>query len=351
MDFDPKKNYYELLGVDENASADEIKKVFRKAAVKHHPDRWGDKAKFQEINEAYQVLSDDRKRQQYDAYRKGGFWAGGFGNGGFDFGGFWGGNAQFDFGDIGDLLGGMFGGGFGGRSRRKTKGDDLEKHIEISFEEAYLWVKKKIAYTRDLLIEGIQEETCSNCHGSGRVVQQVQSFMGVMQTQVACPHCQGSGKIYKKDWKILENGGVQPHKEILELNIPAGIKAGAYLKYAERGNQASWLPTGDLYVKIIIADSPKYQRKGDDLRTKAEVSLFDLVLGGSVEVSHPEGKTTVKIPKGTQIGQKVRVAGKGFGESGLFKSKGDMIVELQVHIPKKLSKEQEKLWKQLQDLQ
>lgn len=129
------------------------------------------------------------------------------------------------------------------------------------------------------------------------------------------------------------------------------MKTETYLKYAEKGSEAlGGLPNGDLYVKVIVADSSKYRRQGNDLYVKAEVSLFDMVLGGSVEVPHPEGKTTVKVPKGTQIGQKVRVAGKGFGERGLFSSRGDMIVELQVNIPKKLSKDQEKLWKQLQEL-
>ncbi len=349
MDFDPKKNYYEILGVAEDATPDEIKKTFRKAAVQHHPDRWGSKEKFQEVNEAYQVLSDEKKRQQYDMYRKG--W---FGAGGFDFGGFWGGGAQFDFwgfGDIGDLLGGMFGGGFWGttRTRRQTKGEDLEKQIEISFEESYLGVKKKIAYTRHIRAEGIIEEACSQCQGTGRVTQQAQTPFGVFQTQAACPHCSGFWKIYKKDGKQVQNGGLEPHKETLDLEIPAGIKSGSYLKYAEKGSEAmGGVPTGDLYIKIIVAESEKYQRKTDDLRVKAEVSLFDVVLGGEVEVSHPEGKIKVKIPKGTQIWQKVRVAGKGFWESGLFKHKGDMIVELQIPIPKKLSKEQEKLWKELQ---
>lgn len=346
MDFDPKKNYYEILGVDENANADEIKKVFRKAAVKHHPDRWGSKEKFQELNEAYQVLSDEGKRQQYDAYRKGGF-----GAGWFDFGGFGGGGAQFDFGDIGDLLWGMFGWGFwGARSRRKTRGDDLEKHIEISFEEAFLGVAKKFAYTREVLIEWVIQESCPHCHGTGRVTQQVQSFMGVIQTQVACPKCQWSWNIYKKDGKELENWGTLPQKEILEINIPAGMKSEAYLKYAGKGNDAAGLPSGDLYIKILVTHSDKYQRIGDNLHVKSEVSLFDLVLWGEVQVSHPEGKLSVKVPKGTQIWQKVRVAGKGFGEKWLFSHRGDMIVELQVHVPKKLSKEQEKLWKELQSL-
>lgn len=351
MDFDPKKNYYEILWVSETATADEIKKAFRKQAVKHHPDRWGSKEKFQEINEAYQVLSNDQKRQQYDMYRKGGFWAGGF-----DFGGFWGGNgAQFDFGgfwDIGDLLGGMFGGGFWGgawRTRRPTKGEDLEKHIEITFEESYLGTKKKIAYTRNVKVAGVVEELCPHCKGTGRVAQQVQTPFGVVQTQVACPECSGFWKIYKKDGKQVGNGGLETHKEILDLEIPAGIKPGSYLKYAGKGSEGLWdVPAGDLYIKIFVTESSKYTRKTDDLYVKAEVSLFDLVLGGEVEVPHPEGKVKVKIPKGTQIGQKVRVAGRGFWEKGLFKGKGDMIVELQVSVPKKLTKEQERLWKELQ---
>lgn len=351
MDFDPQKNYYEILGVWENATSEEIKKTFRKQAVQHHPDRWGSKEKFQEINEAYQVLSDQQKRQQYDMYRKGGFWASGA-----NFWGFGGANggAQFDFwgfGDIGDLLGGMFWWGFwgGGRTRRASKGEDLEKHIEITFEEAYLGVKKKIAYTRERKIEGLSEETCSHCHGRGTVAQQVQTPFGVIQTQGACSHCSGLGVIYKKNWKLIENGGLEGYKEILNVEIPAGIKSGSYLKYAGKGSDGrGQVPTGDLYIKIIVAESTKYTRKTDDLRVKAEVSLFDLVLGGETEVFHPEGKIKVKIPKGMQIGQKVRVAGKGFWEKGLFKTRGDLIVELQVAIPKRLSKEQEKLWKELQ---
>lgn len=174
--------------------------------------------------------------------------------------------------------------------------------------------------------------------------------MGVMQTQAACPECGGTWKIYKKDGKVLGNGGLEAKKEILELNIPAGIKSESYLKYAEKGDEAFWgLPTGDLYVKIFVAESSKYQRKGDDLWVKADVSLFDLVLGGEVEVPHPEWKTKVKIPKGTQIWQKIRIAGKWFGERWLFSRKGDLILEPTIHIPKKLSKEQEKLRKSLKE--
>lgn len=347
MDFDPKKDYYNILGVEESATTADIKKEFKKQAVKHHPDRWGSTEKFQEINEAYQILSDEWKRQQYDMFRKGGFWGGNFG--GFDFGA-GGGGAQFDFGgfDMGDLIWSIFGGsGFGGewaRSRRRTKGDDLEKMIEISFDEAYLGTKKKIAYSKKVSIAGLVEENCSHCQGSGRVTQQAQTMFGTFQTQANCPECNGLGKRYKKDGKLIAGDGLESKKEILELEIPAGIKSGSYLKYSGKGNEYFGdLPAGDLYIKILVKESNKYHRQGDDLLTQTEVDIVDLVLGKEIELPHPEGKIKVKIPKGTQIGEKVRVANKGFGKGRIFDRKGDMIVSLKVNIPKKLSKESEKL--------
>ena len=354
MDFDPKKNYYEILWVGEDATQDEIKKAFRKWAVKYHPDRGGSKEKFQEINEAYQVLSDEKKKQQYDLYRKGGFWAWGFWGGGFDFWGFgnWWAGVNFDFWDIWDLLWGMFGwAGFwwGGRSRRPSQGETLEKHITITFEEAYLWVNKKIAYTRNVKVEWVVQEKCSHCGGTGKIAQKTQTPFWVFQTQTACPECSWGGFIYKKDWKVLKNWGLQAKKETLDLQIPAGIKSWSFLKYSGRGDEGVWdIPSGDLYVKIEVENSSKYERRQDDLYVKAEVSLFDVVLWWEVEVPHPEGKMKVKVPKGTQIGQKIHVSGKWFGEKWLFNKRWDMIVELQITIPKKLTKEQEKLWKELQ---
>lgn len=352
MDFDPKKNYYEILWVAENATQEDIKKTFRKAAVKHHPDRGGSKEKFQEINEAYQILSDEQKRQQYDMFRKGWF---GVGGSGFDFWGFggFGGGAQVDFWgfwDIGDLLGGMFGGGgFGWWRQTPKKGNDLEKQISISFDEAFLGVKKKISYTRLKKIDGLIYETCKTCKGSGKITQQKQSIFGIIQTQTPCPDCYGTWKIAHKDGKVAPNGGLKEHKEILTVEVPAGIKDGSHLRYSERGNDGyGELTPGDLFVKINITASSKYERKGNDLWLTVDVSLFDLVLWAEIEVPHPEGKMKVKIPKGTQFGQKVRVAGKGFGEKGLFTRRGDMFLKLNVAIPKKLSKEQEVLRKKLQ---
>ena len=351
MDFDPKKDYYTMLWVSETATTDEIKKAFRKLAVKHHPDRGGSKEEFQKVNEAHGVLSDEKKRQQYDAYRKGGFGGMG-GNGGFDFGGF-GGASSVDF-DIGDLIGNIFWGGFWGGGGRSwpIKGDDLKKIIEISFEEAFLGCEKKISYERLQKVDGVKEETCSACNGRGKVAQQVQTMFGVMQTQTACPTCQGYGKIFTKDGKTISNGGLQEQKETVEIKIPAGIKDDAYIKYPSKGDAGIGdAPTGDLYLKIRILPTKKYRRKDDDLYITSEISLFELVLGGEIEVAHPEGKMKVKIPKGTQIWDKIKITGKGFWDKGIFQRKGDMFVETTISIPKKLSKQEEKLWKELQDLE
>ncbi|MDR2190720.1 MAG: hypothetical protein LBP53_06145 [Candidatus Peribacteria bacterium] len=177
-------------------------------------------------------------------------------------------------------------------------------------------------------------------------------MFGTFQTQVVCPTCHGYGKIFTKNGKPLANGGLEEQKETISIKIPAGIKDDAFIKYPEKGNDGiGEAPTGDLYLKIRVLPSNKYRRKDNDLYVKAEISLFDVVLGGEIDVPHPEGKMTIKIPKGTQIGDKIKVGGKGFGSKGLFQSKGDMYVETHINIPKKLSKEEEKLWKELQSLE
>jgi len=352
-DFDPKKDYYAVLWIVEDANPDDIKKAFKKMAVKYHPDKpTGDKARFQEANEAHAVLSDDKKRQQYDMMRKGGF---GWGGGGFDFGGFqaWGGGFNFGGVDLGDLVGDIFGGGFGwggANTRRAHKWADIKHQMDISFEEAYLGTEKTIAYTRKTIVSWAKSETCTICHGQGVVIQQVQTPFGVMQTKNACPKCEGTGKIYTKDWKELGGGWLETQKETLTVKVPAGIKDDVYIKYEGKGHDGSWgVPSGDLFIKIRILASPQYQRNWNDLYVKSEVSLFDLVLGGEVDVNHPEGKLRIKIPKGTQIGDLVKISGKWFGWGGIFGSKWNLYVEPQVNIPKRLSKEQEKLWKTLQE--
>jgi len=353
MDFDPKKNYYDILWVSESASTDEIKKAFRKLAIKHHPDRWWSKEKFQEINEAYQVLSDEKKRWQYDAFRKWGFtWGfGGWWQWGFDFWGFsWFGNWAWVDIDLGDLLGGFFGWGFGGWWSKIRKWEDLKKIIEISFEDSYLWCEKKISYTRMKKVSWVTEEVCPGCNGRWKVSQQAQTPFGVMQTSSACRQCGWIWKIYKKGWKEIWNGWLEESKETIDIKIPAWIKEDAYIKYSWKWDAWIWdAPDGDLYLKIRIIPNKKYRREWDDLYVKANVTVFDLVLWWEVEVSHPEWNLKVRIPKWTQVGDKIKVAGRWFGEKWLFKSKWDMIVETEVSIPKKLSKEEEWLWKKLRD--
>lgn len=351
MDFDVNKNYYDILWVDEKASAEEIKKAFKKAAVKHHPDKWGDKKKFQEINEAYQVIGDEKKKAQYDAYRSGGYtWGGQGGFGWAGFGGF-GGGQWFDGADfdIGDLLGWFFGGGFGGgsRQRKNTNGEDITIGLTITFDESFLGTTKKFSYARLQKIAWATEKTCDTCKGRGAVTQQVQTPFGVMQSQAACRTCGGIGKIFMKDGKELPAGGLHEAKEILEVKIPAGIKDGAYIKFTGKWNDGISGKAGDLYIQIGVAASKLYERKWEHIYVKAPVTIYDIVLWWEVTVDHPEGKLKVKIPKWTQIGDMIKISGKWFGEWWVFNRKGDLYVIPKIDIPKKLSKEQEKLWSEL----
>ena len=340
MDFDPKKNYYEILGVSEDANPDEIKKAFRKLAMQHHPDKkGGNKEKFQEVNEANQVIGNAQKKQQYDAYRKWGFGQGWFGGQGWFSGGdFW------DF-DIGDLMGWIFGGWFGGQGRaRPSKWEDIKYSMTITFDEAYLGAKKKIKFERRIQWDDIQEEACPTCNGSGKVTQQAQTPFGVMQVQQACPSCKGAGKIFKKNGKEVPNEWLERKSETLDVTIPSSIKDSVYLKFSSKGN-AGLLggPAWDLYIQINIKSSDIYERKWDDLYVTTPMTIFDLVLGGEVMIKHPEWDMKVKIPKGTQLDDLVKVWNKWFGEGWVFKSKGSLYIIPKVHIPRKLSKDETKL--------
>lgn len=219
--------------------------------------------------------------------------------------------------------------------------------IDISFEESYTGVTKKIAYTRMKKVVGAEEKTCSVCKGQGSIAQQIQTPFGMMQNQVSCPTCGGIGKIFTKNGKTLNNWWLEKEKETLEIKIPAGIHTGAYIKFADKGNESSGHHVGDFYIQINIARSKLYERKGDHLYTKTTVSIFDMVLWWEIMVNHPEGKLNIKVPKGTQVGDMIKIAGKGFGSSGIFSKKWDLYVIPQIEIPKKLSKEQEKLWESL----
>lgn len=353
LDFDPKKNYYDILGIAEDANEDDIKKAYRKLAMKYHPDRNRDNAeaeeKFKEVNEANEVLSNQQKRQQYDAFRKWGYGAGGF----WWFG--WFGNwAQVDiggFGDLWDLLGWFFGGWFGGWwARGPQKGDDLLLQLTISFEDAYHGVEKEISYQHLVPAAWVTTKSCETCGWRGVVMQQARTVFGVMQTQAACPDCQGAGQEYYKDGVKIANGWLEQQSATLTVKIPAWIKTESKIRYAWKGN--AWLlgwPAGDLYIRILVKQSEKRRRDGDNMLYDTEVGVYDAVLWGEMVIAHPDGDITVKIPKWLQVGEHIRVSGKWFGEkSTRWGRKGDLIVIPKIKIPKKLSKEQEKLWKELQ---
>lgn len=352
MDFDPSKNYYDMLWVSEDASADDIKKAFRKLAMTHHPDKkWWDKAKFQEINEAYGVVSDDKKRQQYDMYRKHGWSAGGMWGAGW-FGGGFGGFGQGGFEvDLGDVMDQFFGWGRGRSSGGPQPGEDIQVSLNITFEEAYTGISKTIEFSRKTKVSGAKEEECPTCKGRGRVMQQSQTIFGVMQTQNICPTCQWVGRLYTKDGKKL-SGWLETTKETLTVNVPAGINDGVFIRHSTKGDEGiAGGGAGDLYIKINVQTSTKYTRQGEDIIIKASMTIFDLVLGGEIQVPHPTGTKSIKVPKGTQITDKIKIAGLGFPKKGgVFSSAGDLYVIPQVAIPKKLSKEEEKLWKELQEL-
>jgi molecular chaperone DnaJ len=246
-------------------------------------------------------------------------------------------------------MGGIFGGWFGGWSTRKSTqgGEDIQVAIDISFEESYTWVSKKVVYSRMKKVDGAEEKKCESCNGHGSVVQHIQTPFWVMQSQWVCSHCGGSGNNYTKDGRPLANWWLEKAKETLEIKIPAAIKAGAYIKFANKWNESSSHHVGDFYIQINIVNSKLYERKGDNVYTKANVSLFDMVLWWEITVNHPEGKLKIKVPKGTQIGDMIKISSKWFGSGGVFSKRGDLYVIPQVDIPKKLSKDQEKLWEEL----
>jgi molecular chaperone DnaJ len=355
LDFDPQKNYYEMLWVSEDADNADIKKAYRKMAMKYHPDRnkW-DKAaeeKFKEINEANEVLSDTNKRQQYDAFRKGWYGSGfgWFGGGGFGWSGF---SGWVEFWDLGDVIGSIFGWGFGGwRTAGPERGEDLELQWTLSFEDGYHGVEKEITFDRLEKADGLVEESCSTCKGRWVVMQQARTMFGVMQTQAACPDCGGSWVVLFKDGKRIAWWGLQKATKQLKVKVPAGIKSGSRLKYSGMGNEGKrgW-PAWDLYVRIMIKAHDVWRRDDQNLLITVPLSVYDAVLGTTLEIPHPDGKLKVKVPKGVQIGEYIRVNGKWFGSKTMLGNReGDLIVQPQIVLPKKLSKHDEKLWQELKD--
>lgn len=365
-----QKDYYKILEVSKGASKDEIKKAFYKLAAKYHPDKkGGDEAKFKEINEAYQVLSNDQKRKEYDTYGQtfsgagsqggaGPFGQGG-GFGGFDFSGFNQGdfqNMNFDFEDLGDIFGDIFG-GFGGRGAAKQKrGRDMQLEMDISFEESIFGVERNILISKVSTCKtchgsgaktGTKMETCSKCNGKGKINDIKRTIFGAMQSIKTCDVCHGSGKVPKEKCDTCRGAGVVNTKEDIKISIPAGINNGEVLRMSGMGEAVSGGISGDLYIKILVKKDKIWKREGNDLVMTQDVKLTDAILGATYIVSGVDGKIEFQIPKGASTNDILRIKGRGVPYMNNKNSRGDVLIKLNILIPKKLSKKSESLIEEL----
>lgn len=358
-----KRDYYEVLGLSKGASDDDIKKAYRKLAKKYHPDvnKAADaEEKFKEINEAYEVLSDPSKKAAYDQFGHAGMdgFQGGFGSGGFS------GMGMDDLSDIfSTFMGGM--GGFSGfdfgrsSSSRRTapmKGDNRYMSMDIDFLDAVHGVEKLVNITVDKMCSHCDGtgaasksdiETCPTCRGSGRVTRQSRTPFGVIQQQTICPDCRGNGKHIKKICPHCNGQGYNTTKEQVEVSIPAGINTGQQVRlqgYGERGENGG--PNGDLYIEIRVRPHKHFTRDGNNIHISVPISAIDATLGTTVDVPTAYGDVELNVPAGTQPGQQLRL--KGYGIKDLRTNNlGDQYVDIQIEIPKKLTKEEKELYEKL----
>ncbi len=357
-----KRDYYEVLGVGKNASADEIKKAFRRKAVELHPDKeTGDEAKFKEVNEAYDVLKDPSKRQRYDQFGHAGVGGNGGGGNPFEgFGGFGGGaqNVNFDFGDLGlgDIFSSFFGGGAGssGAQRQQTRGKDVEARVEVSFEEAVFGTEAELrlhiddtcSHCKGSTAEpGYILKTCSTCGGKGQVVTATRTIFGNIQQAVVCPTCKGSGKIPEKVCTVCHGRGTERRTQKVGLKIPAGIDDGATIRLREHGEAVANGPKGDLYVHIRVKAHRQFTREGDLILSEEHVDMAEAALGAEIDVETVDGKVRMKVPAGTQSGTDFKLSGHGVPHMR-GESRGPHIVTIVVDTPTKLTKQQKELLEQ-----
>lgn len=357
-----KKDYYEILGIAKDASADEIKKAFRKLAVKYHPDKeGGDEAKFKEANEAYEVLKDSTKRQRYDQFGHAGV-GGASGGGGNPFDGFqgFGGQGQnmhFDFGDggLGDIFSSFFGGQQSSRRTAEDMGRDVQTDFTLSFEEAIFGIEKTVhiemndvcSHCKGKRAEpGHDLKTCETCKGSGQVVHQMNTVFGAIQQASVCHTCKGRGKIPEKDCTVCKAKGVERTKQDITIKIPAGIDDGSVIRLREHGEAAANGNKGDLYVQINVKPHKKFTREGDLILSSEHVGMIEAALGTEIEVETVDGKVKMKVPAGTQSGTDFKLSDHGVPHIR-DKSRGAHIVTILVDTPTNLSKEQKKILEEL----
>jgi molecular chaperone DnaJ len=358
------KDYYNILGVDKKAGKEEIKKAFRTLAHKFHPDKKdGDAEKFKEINEAYSILSDEKKRQQYDTFGSAG--PNGFaGNAGQGFGGFGdfdfsqftqGGNGNFEF-DLGDIFGDVFGGA--GRGRQQTKrGRDISIDIELSFEDSIFGVERKVLLNKvskcDICSgtgaeKGSGTKTCTTCNGKGSIREVKRTFFGQFETAVVCETCHGTGNIPSVACSTCKGHGVLKKETEIKVKIPAGIDNGEMVRLSGMGEAVSGGQAGDLYIKIYVKKHPLFRKDGNNLVMDLHIKLTDAVLGGEQSIQTLDGEISLKIPEGVSFGEILRIKGKGVPYDK--NKRGDILVRVYIDIPKKISKDARKNLENLKSL-
>jgi molecular chaperone DnaJ len=346
------QDYYKILGIDKSASKDEVKKAFSKMAHKYHPDKaGGDAAKFKEASEAYSVLSDDKKRADYDTYGKtasGGPQGGPGGFGGFDFSGFQNGGMEFDLGDI-------FGDFFGSRRQQQTKrGRDISVDIELSFSDSIFGVERKINLNKVSTCDhcagtggepNTEMRTCPTCNGEGVIQENRRSFLGSFTSERTCDTCQGTGKVPKEKCKVCKGAGVYKKQSEITVKIPPGINPGEMVRLTGGGEAVSGGVSGDLYIKIHVKAHPHFKKEGQNLVTDLKVKLSDALLGAQYNLETLDGVITLSIPAGVTFGEILRVKGRGVpNERG---HRGDILVKIIIELPRKLSKDGKKLVEEL----
>ena len=341
-----KRDYYEVLGVAKSADEGEIKKAYRKLALKYHPDKNpGDSSsedKFKEAAEAYEVLSNQEKKAQYDRFGHAGMGQGGFGGGM---------NMDDIFSQFGDIFGGGFGGGSFGGSRggdRVVRGTNLRVKMKLTLEEIANGVHKKIKVNKLVNADGVTYKTCPTCNGSGRITRVTQTFIGAMQTQSTCHTCQGVGKVIDKRPADADAQGLKRQEEIIEVDIPAGVEEGMQLSVRGKGNSGPFNGVaGDLIVVVEEIEHEELRREGEHLHYDAVVNFADVVMGQSLEIPTVNGKAKIKIEPGTQSGKVLRLRGKGLPSVQGYAT-GDLFVHINVYTPSTITKEEREWMEKMQ---
>lgn len=354
-----KRDYYEILGVSKSASADEIKKAFRRLAVQYHPDKeGGDETKFKEINEAYEVLKDSAKRQRYDQFGHagmGGAAGGGAGNPFEGFQGFGGAGGQSVNFDLGDIFGSFFGGGQG--QQRTRRGQDIAVEVTLNFEEAIFGVEHEMALNLEDTCKhckgsgaepGFSTKSCQTCHGTGQLNRAMNTIFGQINQTVTCDNCHGTGKVPEKACSVCHGRGTERQRETIKLKIPGGIDDGATIRLSGRGEAIQGGAKGDLYVNVRVKPHKKFTREGSLVLSTETVDIVMAALGGELEVDTVDGPLTMKIPAGTQSGTDFKLASHGVPNVRTG-SRGAHIVTIQVATPTKLTKRQRELLQQFNE--